>query len=256
MTVGGEAGAPRNGARNRRGGRDGEEAAPERSSVERGDRANRERRRRGPEDISERRPRPPREDGDSMTDAETTESAPREAREPREPREPRRERSDGETPRAESRTRDVGEDRTPADLEQSKRRPRRDRASVARNQDSGERRPELIAALTEEATPNEALSAPIVSEHAETVATLETIAERTAFDHVEVNEPAPSDDAPRVKTAPAVVVVSPIDAAAEAVKQEPERPAGRAANDPREVRKREREARLRQEGVISDRSPE
>jgi len=67
---------------------------------------------------------------------------------------------------------------------------------------------------------------------------------------------APIEDAPRPKPAPAVVVVSPIEAAAEAVKQEPERPAGRAANDPREVRKREREARLRQEGVIGERSPE
>lgn len=62
--------------------------------------------------------------------------------------------------------------------------------------------------------------------------------------------------APRPKPAPAVVIVSPIEAAAAAVKQEPERPAGRAANDPREVRKREREARLRQEGVIGERSPE
>lgn len=62
--------------------------------------------------------------------------------------------------------------------------------------------------------------------------------------------------APRPKPAPAVVIVSPIEAAAAAVKQEPERPAGRAANDPREVRKREREARLRQEGVIGERSQE
>jgi hypothetical protein len=50
----------------------------------------------------------------------------------------------------------------------------------------------------------------------------------------------PVSDAPRPRAAPAVVVLSPIEAAAEAVKQEPERPAGRAANDPREVRKRER----------------
>jgi ribonuclease E len=63
-------------------------------------------------------------------------------------------------------------------------------------------------------------------------------------------------EAPRPKPAPAVVIVSPIEAAAAAVKQEEERPAGRAANDPREVRKREREARLRQEGVIGERSPE
>ena len=67
---------------------------------------------------------------------------------------------------------------------------------------------------------------------------------------------APIDETPRPKPAPSVVVVSPIEAAAEAVKQEPERPAGRAANDPREVRKREREARLRQEGVIGERNPD
>src|SRR5262249_39689153 len=57
--------------------------------------------------------------------------------------------------------------------------------------------------------------------------------------------------------APAIVVVSPVETAAAAVKQEPERSTGRAANDPREVRRREREARLREEGVISgERTPE
>lgn len=105
-----------------------------------------------------------------------------------------------------------------------------------------------------EAVPDE-VPVPIVS-GVETVATPETASVQTSFGHVELSEPTPTDDAPRPKPAPAVVVVSPIEAAAEAVKQEPERPAGRAANDPREVRKREREARLRQEGVISDRSPE
>jgi len=52
---------------------------------------------------------------------------------------------------------------------------------------------------------------------------------------------------------PAAVVISPIEMAAAVVQKEPERPAGRAANDPREVRRREREARLRQEGVITER---
>jgi ribonuclease E len=65
-----------------------------------------------------------------------------------------------------------------------------------------------------------------------------------------------SDTIPRPAPAPAVVIVSPIAAATAALQQEPERPAGRAANDPRELRKREREARLRQEGVIPERSPE
>jgi ribonuclease E len=70
-------------------------------------------------------------------------------------------------------------------------------------------------------------------------------------------EPADTGEAvSRPTPAPAVVIAAPIAAAAAAVEQEPERPAGRAANDPRELRKREREARLRQEGVIPERSPE
>ncbi len=81
----------------------------------------------------------------------------------------------------------------------------------------------------------------------------ETIAQLHSEDAVTQSD---VETAPRPKPAPAVVIVSPIEAAVAAVRQEPERPAGRAANDPREVRKREREARLRQEGVLSERSPE
>jgi ribonuclease E len=274
VTVGGaDGGAPRNGARGRRGGRDGDESASaertsseraerssseraERSASDRPDRANRERGRRGREENAERRPRPPREDAEIATEGDAAE----EVREPN--REPRRERGQSEGDRAEGRTRDVSEDRTPVDLDQSKRRPRRDRASVARNQ-GDERRPTPAAESAEE------VAAVTVSEPIEAATPPSTIDAAPAYGRAEPEQtlesaptfeaPAPQtpvEEAPRPKPAPAVVVVSPIEAAAEAVKQEPERPAGRAANDPREVRKREREARLRQEGVIGERTPE
>ena len=76
-------------------------------------------------------------------DAEASEAV----REPN--REPRRDRSPNDSARAEGRTRDVNEDRTPVDLDQSKRRPRRDRASLARSQGE-ERRPQPIAEPVEE----------------------------------------------------------------------------------------------------------
>ena len=243
-----DGGAPRNGARGRRGGRDGEESASERSSGDRGDRPNRERGRRGHDDNAERRPRPPREDAEVAEAAEATEPV-------REQREPRRERHPNDGARAEGRTRDIDEDRTPTDLEQSKRRPRRDRASVARNQ-GDERRPVPNAEPVEEAV---AAAAPlsVTAEFVEADAPVDIVEPAPSFEGVEpLAAMQPVSDAPRPKAAPAVVVLSPIEAAAEAVKQEPERPAGRAANDPREVRKREREARLRQEGVIGERSPE
>jgi ribonuclease E len=251
VTVGGEGGAPRNGARGRRGSRDGDEAASERPAADRAERPNRDRGRRGRDDNAERRPRPPREDADVAVETEAGEVA----HEPS--REPRRDRSPNDSARAEARTRDVNEDRTPADLEQSKRRPRRDRASVARNQGDEQRRPQPSAEPVEEASPIAANT----MEPAELVdlAARVQVVEAPAFETAEpVREfdSAPIDDAPRPKPVPSIVVVSPIEAAAEAVKQEPERPAGRAANDPREVRKREREARLRQEGVIGERSPE
>ncbi len=200
----------------------------------------------------------PRDDAEVATEADAAE----EIREPN--REPRRERGQSDGARAEGRTRDVSEDRTPADLDQSKRRPRRDRASVARNQErrtsarAGAESVEEVAASAatvsdsiEAVAPQEVADAAPVYGSAESAQTLESASMFEAPTYE-----APVEEAPRPKPAPAVVVVSPIEAAAEAVKQEPERPAGRAANDPREVRKREREARLRQEGVIGERSPE
>jgi ribonuclease E len=242
-----ERSAPRN-PRARRDGEDTTAARPERGS--------RERRRRGPEEGGERRPRPQqaRDSEATSTEVESVEPVrePRQPREPREPREPRRDRAD--VPDVDARTRNVDEDRTPADLEQSKRRPRRDRASVARNQPSeGGSRPAVQPSPEPSDSPQ--IPEPVLAEERSTTPPL-TIVDSAA-------EPGPAaaatehtESEPRSKPAPAVVIESPIEAAAAAVKQEPERPAGRAANDPREVRKREREARLRQEGVISERAPE
>jgi ribonuclease E len=169
-------------------------------------------------------------------------------------REPRRERSDA--PRVEGRTRDVDEDRTPADLEQSKRRPRRDRASVARNQGESNNRPTAQPAPAPVVPASVAPEPEPVIEQAATVPVAPDAFVESALETIAPEASEPIEVEPRPKPAPAVVIVSPIEAAAAAVKQEPERPAGRAANDPREVRKREREARLRQEGVINERSPE
>jgi ribonuclease E len=267
-TVGGNGGEDRS-ARNPRPRREGEETSGARPAGERG---GRERRRRGPDDNAERRPRPQqsREEADE-TAVEALDSSDESVREsvresPREsnresPREQRRERN--EAPRSEGRTRDVDEDRTPADLQQSKRRPRRDRASVARNQagegSNGRTAPQptpVASEATASVEPEQVFQErPATTEQpapvGESLAELhsEPLRDESAAETIEVV-------APRPKPAPAVVIVSPIEAAAAAVKQEPERPAGRAANDPREVRKREREARLRQEGVIGERSPE
>ena len=217
---------------------------------ERGERSNRERRRRGGEPSAERRPRP------EPTGATSDESAEGDNGRAREDVRD----SDRDTPRerdavrAEGRTRDVREDRTPSDLENSKRRPRRDRASVARGEQSrGEADVAAVAtpaevAVVEAATVVEVESAPVT--HVAEAYEAPTVVETPAADFAEPTEPI-VEDVPRPKPQPAVVVLSPVELAAEAVKQEPERPVGRAANDPREVRRREREARLREEGVIS-----
>jgi ribonuclease E len=157
-------------------------------------------------------------------------------------------------PRAETRTRDVNEDRTPAELDRSKRRPRRDRASVARSQEGEFPRPtsetnipivEALPIEAEVAAPTPAT--PDVVEIAAHVPEFEAVQVAPAIDSI---AEAPSEAPP---PRPAAVVISPIEMAAAVVQKESERPAGRAANDPREVRRREREARLRQEGVITER---
>ena len=249
-TTGEDRGAPRNGTRARRGGRDGDEGTAERSPS---DRTGRDGRRRSSEPGAERKPRPERSAEDTVvpvmdTDAEDM---------PRESARESADRSVREPARAEGRTRDVDEDRTPADLEKSKRRPRRDRASVARNQEA-------------ENTSQSSQSAPATVDQTSASAAPEPTAPPTRI--VEPSAPSPvepptrslpsiesadaSDTISGPTPAPAVVIVPPIAAAPVAIPQEPERPAGRAANDPRELRKREREARLRQEGVIPERSPE
>ncbi len=259
-------GNERSDSRTRRGPRNADGANAERTGGERidGDR-NQRGRRRGGEQNAERRPR------SSDATQETVAAEPVESVES--PRE-KPVRESGDRPpresRGESRTRDVDEDRTPADLERSKRRPRRDRASVARNQEGEANRQRFQQGAAADAAPpvSEASSAsndvpspasePYVVEPPRELAAQApdaTTPSEGLFDAPEVApqfEPAPPPPPP----APAVVIVSPLATATAAVQQEPERPVGRAANDPREIRKREREARLRQEGVISERSPE
>jgi ribonuclease E len=116
------------------------------------------------------------------------------------------------------------------------------------------------------------LSAPIV-EASPVAAAVADVVETAPPPHEILEAPAYVPDAEPVLVAPAIdsfveapaelppprpaaVVISPIEMAAAVAQQEPERPAGRAANDPREVRRREREARLRQEGVITERGPD
>ena len=265
-TVGGD--GNRNRDTNVRARRDGnEEAARERPAAERnernernergersergerGERGNRERRRRGGENA-ERRPRP--ESVESASDDATDSDNGRARENVRDSdRDAPRER---DTVRSDGRTRDVREDRTPSDLENSKRRPRRDRASVARGeQPRGEGEiagvvTPVEVAVVESSTVVEVESVPAM--HVTEAYEAPTIVETTDADFAEPTATV-VDEAPRPKPQPAVVVVSPVELAAEAVKQEPERPVGRAANDPREVRRREREARLREEGVIS-----
>ena len=221
--------------------REGPEESPqrERQAGERGERGNRERRRRGGE-----RSRPEQIEAASTED--TTEAAVG-ARGRDNARDAARETSrERDGARADARTRDVEDDRTPADLENSKRRPRRDRASVARGEPS---RTDNDVVVVETVTTEAAVMSPVVES-----APLPTHAEEPQPRASIVGE---EESASRSTPPPAVVIVSPVEAAANAVRQEPERSTGRAANDPREVRRREREARLREEGVISgERTPE
>jgi ribonuclease E len=250
----GQAGEDRNGQRSssqpRRGGRD--EAEPG------GDRAQ-PRRRRGSEQGAERRPRPQAEDAEAMTAsrAPVTEGAATDRESAAEPTRERVPDQPREPAQADARTRDVGEDRTPADLDRSKRRPRRDRASIARSQEGDVAQPtQPVPALTE--TP--AMAADVIGADSVTTAPAPSVEATIAI--VETHDAtAPPQALPEVQaepppSRPAAVIVSPIELATAAVQKETERPAGRAANDPREVRRREREARLRQEGVIRERGSE
>jgi len=248
-TVGGD---NRNREPNQRARREGPEESPQRERQggersersergERGERGNRERRRRGGEQTAERRPREPVE----APPAEETAEAGGNGRARDDARETVREAPrDRDAVRTEARTRNVQEDRTPSDLENSKRRPRRDRASIARGEPS-----RTDTELAVEAVPMDAAVAAAVVE-----------SEPVSMQVEELPPPASvviEELADRPTPPPPIVVVSPVDLAAAAVRQEPERSTARAANDPREVRRREREARLREEGVISgDRTPE
>ncbi len=245
-TVGGEDRARANPVRARRG-RDDDAAATERQP---GERSNRGGRRGRGADPGERRPRP--ESADAAAAADRAPNEPARDHDAAAPTDAVRETPAARDP--DSRTRDVQEIRTAPGPENSRRRPRRDRASIAREdgRDGPVARPTPVEStssvpvdvIQEVATPESELA--ITSSGLDVATEPAPAAERTADREAE----------PRPKPSPAVVVVSPVEIAAAAVKQEPERPIGRAANDPREVRRREREARLRQEGVIGERTPE
>jgi ribonuclease E len=173
----------------------------------------------------------------------------------------------------ESRTRGIDGPRLPPDGERGKRKPRRDRDAIAR-QSEGSR---------DRSTPTPAQFAPSAQPNAEiidvTPSSAELFPERTGFDAEPVRaandprnpqsagEPADADvpfaaravaaEAEIPPAAPVVPPPSPAVAAAAVVvplaapPPPREQPVGRAANDPREVRRREREAQLRRDGVIS-----
>ena len=153
----------------------------------------------------------------------------------------------------EQRTRDVAEDRTPPDLAQSKRQPRRDRSSLAASgAESAERprrapkaeptapdttSPEATAAESESTPKVHSVPAPVTKEANEVKEAKAAKAEEPAV------EPAESNRAPdaQPETVPAAVAAAP--------PATPIGEKGRAANDPREVRRRQREAEMRDQGI-------
>jgi ribonuclease E len=170
----------------------------------------------------------------------------------------------------EARTRGIEADRTPREDERGKRKPRRDRSEIARSADASARERTPIGALpVMEAQPNAEVldvapsTAELFPERSE--APVERASNdprnprRVSFDDVgpsqAVETPA-VDTGPRVAEPPEPPRVSPAVAAAAQVVELPppppprEQPVGRAYNDPREVRRREREAQLRREGEV------
>jgi ribonuclease E len=185
----------------------------------------------------------------------------------RAPRRPRREAS----PPDEMRTRDLSEDRAPLPDNAGKRKPRRDRSAISRREEGAAS--ETAARRT--ATADDAHSASVSMATVDPVATAELFPEQPVRpDDRASNDPrvaaratpaprqSPSVEAPAepeestTATRPAPLPRrEPVVTAEQPVfvpTPPPEIPAGRAYNDPREVRKREREARLRQEGVLKD----
>ncbi len=171
---------------------------------------------------------------------------------------------------------DLPENRLPPNLEQSKRMPRRDRAALAGGQgrgpeagvqppvppvratapeaaaenpaESSAQKPDADAAQTEPA--HESVATPENDAETSGAATAAPTAPPADAEETKVSTPQaesaptakPSTDAmPDSETS--VVIEQPALKPAEA----PPLPKGRAANDPREIRKREREARLRQQ---------
>jgi len=203
---------------------------------------------------------------------------------PRGEERPRRERSGGGRREREpgERTRDIAESRAPGDAERGKRKPRRDRSAIARDAEgepAGERpkrptEPALAAQANAEiidvtpdvaslfpergqaSEPVRAANDPRVPRSVPTavttapeepseiaVAAEPELAEETSTAEEEHHAAAvPMEPRPTAVSEPITPVFKPAPA--------PEQQGGRAYNDPREVRRREREAQLRREGVL------
>ena len=181
-----------------------------------------------------------------------------------------REASNRQRP-AEQRTRNVPEDRIPLDLEQSKRRPRRYRSSMDAGESSPQRpqrtpqaEPAAVASADQSSAPE--IGSPPV-EGTEPTPILETAAKTGPVAAQVVPAAAtPAESAPAAAT-PAPAAAAAKEPAAAAAKEseepkatpeaqsapEPEPVAsaeqGRAANDPREVRRRQRESEMRDQGI-------
>ena len=154
---------------------------------------------------------------------------------------------------AEQRTRDVAEDRAPPDLAQSKRQPRRDRSNLAASGAASAERPRRApkaepaapdttsaeaAAPESDSTPKvQSVPTPVTKEAKEVKEVKEVKAEVAAL------EPGESSRAPdaQPQTVPAAVAAPP--------PATPIGEKGRAANDPREVRRRQREDEMRDQGI-------
>jgi ribonuclease E len=173
----------------------------------------------------------------------------------------------------ESRTRGIDADRSPREGERGKRKPRRDRSEIARAADEGarERAPRTSAPVVE-AQPNAEVvditpsATDLFPERSDTPVDRASNdprnPRRVAFDAVDASEAlleqAPAETPEPVKVAPREEPRPPspaVVAAAQTVELPPpppprDQPVGRAANDPREVRRREREAQLRREGEV------
>jgi ribonuclease E len=210
----------------------------DRSAGQRGDQAQDRTRDRAPERRQAKDNQPPREGRREPVEEQRTR-----------PEQQSRDVAENQRP-VEQRTRNVSEDRTPPDLEQSKRQPRRDRSHIAASESSA-RSPQR----TPQAEPAaRAAAAPAVEDSKATdAAPPSTVAAHAAASATKVaasaSEPAESKPTPEpvapgaTESSQSETVPAPAPEPVATAEQ------GRASNDPREVRRRQREAEMREQGI-------